>query len=59
MVATPFEEIIPSTLLKSWRKAWPEVGLGVETYCNDNSLVERGYQHPPDNVGLISHINLN
>lgn len=59
MVATPFEEIIPSTLLKSWRKAWPEVDLGVDTHCNDYSLVEKENQHPPDNVGLISHINLN
>lgn len=30
------------------RKAWPEVGLGVETYSNDNPLVEIENQHPTD-----------
>lgn len=32
------------------RKAWPEVGLGVETYSNDNPLVEIENQYPTENA---------
>lgn len=48
MVAQSFDEIPTSTLVKSWRKAWPEIESELEN--NDNPLMETDSEQVPDDA---------
>lgn len=59
MVATSYEEVPSSTIVKSWRKAWPEVEKTIDDHAEDNPMLTEGPHdqlEPDDNVTLLNEL---